>query len=185
MPPQPRDVTDLPQHTSSCPTPSTADDDATAAGQSIPPRRQAPPLPAGVMTEEMGRKYCRELCNLYPEIFDGQKGHFKGVQAELFIKEGHEELLKKKGVRPPAKVPYGLIDQYNEKLDKMLENMQQVNGQDISVASQIVPVCETKDGKKTLKRLAVNYKSTINDHLEDMPEAHNLQRQDGQTEGSV
>ena len=102
---QPRDVTDLSQDNTSCPAPLTADDDVTAVDQSIPPRRQAPPVPAGVITEEMGKKYCRELINLYPEIFDGKKGHFRGVQAELFIKEGHEELLKKKGVRPPAKVP--------------------------------------------------------------------------------
>ena len=45
-----------------------------------------------------------------------------------------------------------------------------MNGQDIFVASQIVPVCETKNGEKNLKRLAINYKSTINDHLEDIPQ---------------
>ena len=37
------------------------------------------------------------------------------------------------------------------------------------VASQVVPVCEFKDGKKVLKRLAINYKSTVNDHLQDIP----------------
>merc|ERR1711872_246476 len=36
-------------------------------------------------------------------------------------------------------------------------------------ASQVVPVCDVKDGKKRLKRLAINYKSTINDHLQDIP----------------
>ena len=102
-------------------------------------------------------------------MFDGQKGQFRGAQAQLFVKDGHWDKLKKIGVRPPAKVPYGLQQQYDEKLDKMLQNMTQVNGQDIFVASQIVPVCETKNGEKVLKRLAVNYKSTINEHLEDIP----------------
>ena len=150
------------------PVPEQSDGDSTAVR--IPPRRKAPPIPEGVITQKMGKEYCKKLCKLYGEVFDGKKGQFKGVQAELFIKEGHEEALKKKGVRPPARVPHGLIDEYDEKLDKMLENMTQVNGHEITVASQIVPVCETVNGKKKLKRLAVNYKSTINEHLEDIPQ---------------
>merc|ERR1711895_136550 len=102
--------TDLPQDASQYPTPSTAVDDVTAVEQGIPPRREAPPVPSGVITAEMGKEYCKKLIDLYPEVFDGKKGHFKGVQAELFIKEGHEDLLKKAGVRPPARIPYGLMD---------------------------------------------------------------------------
>ena len=40
------------------------------------------------------------------------------------------------------------------------------------MASQVVPVCEVRDGKKILKRLAINYKSTINDHLQDIPHVY-------------
>ena len=65
------DITDLPQDDAGCPAPVTADDVTTAVDQSIPPRRQAPPVPVGVITEEMGKKYCKELIDLYPEIFDG------------------------------------------------------------------------------------------------------------------
>ena len=61
-------------------------------------------------------------------------------------------------------------EQYDKKLDDLLQHCTPVNGQDIFVASQIVPVCEVKNGEKVLKRLAINYKSTINDHLEDIPQ---------------
>ena len=53
-----------------------------------------------------------------------------------------------------------------------MEDCVPVNGQDIIVASQVVPVCEVKDGKKVIKRLAINYKSTINDHLQDIPHVY-------------
>ena len=55
-------------------------------------------------------------------------------------------------------------------MDELLEHCTPVNGQDIFVASHIVPACEVKNGEKVLKRLAINYKSTINDHLEDIPQ---------------
>ena len=40
----------------------------------------------------------------------------------MYIKEGHMELLKKSGVRPAAKVPYGLEEQYDVLLDKLYED---------------------------------------------------------------
>ena len=170
-PAKPRVDANLAQQGSACPTPATetADPDTTAAGLQPPPRRQLPPPPSGNITQEQGRAYCDQICKLYPEVFDGQKGQFRGAQAQLFVKDRHWEKLKKVGVRPPAKVPYGLQEQYDEKLDKMLQDMTQVNGQDIFVASQIVPVCETKNGEKILKRLAVNYKSTINEQWKIYP----------------
>ena len=53
-------------------------------------------------------------------------------------------------------------------MDELLQDCVPVDGSDIIVASQVVPVCEVKDGKKIIKRLAINYKSTINDHLQDI-----------------
>ena len=75
-------------------------------------------------------------------------------------------------MRPRAKIPYGMEDQYNEKLDELLEDCVPVDGQDIILASQVVPVCEVKDGKKVIKRLAINYKSMINDYLQDIPHVY-------------
>ena len=36
-------------------------------------------------------------------------------------------------------------------------------------ASQVVPVIHVINGLRKLKRLAINYKSTVNDHLLDIP----------------
>ena len=80
--------------------------------------------------------------------------------------------LMKVGVIPPAKIPYGLEDQYNAKLDELLQDCVPIDGKDVIVASQVVSVCEVKDGKKVIKRLAINYKSTINDHLQDIPHVY-------------
>ena len=60
--------------------------------------------------------YCRLICQQYPEVFDGKKGQFKGAQAQLYVKDGHWDKLKKTGIRPPAKVPYGIQEQYDKKL---------------------------------------------------------------------
>ena len=90
----------------------------------------------------------------------------------LLIKKGHMEELLKIGATPAAREPYGMEDAYNEKLDELLEDCIPIDGHDVIVASQVVPVCEAKDQKKSLKRLAINYKSTINDHLEDIPHVH-------------
>ena len=46
-------------------------------------------------------------------MFDGKKGCFRGATAEMFIKEGHMEELLKVGVRPPAREPYGLEEEYD------------------------------------------------------------------------
>ena len=86
----------------------------------------------------------------------------------MLVKDGHMDKLLMVGVRPPAKIPYGMEKENNEKLDELLEDCVQVDSQDIIVASQMVPVCEVKNGKKVIKRLAINYKSTINDHLQDI-----------------
>ena len=73
--PEPAVPRALPDHSQQQRVGPAPTNDMTAAGQQqVPPRRQAPPLPAGNITEQMGRKYCKELCALYPEIFDGQKG---------------------------------------------------------------------------------------------------------------
>ena len=58
------------------------------------------------------------------------------------------------------------------KLDEPYEDCIPVGGLESITASQVVPVCEVKDSKKVLKRLAINYKNTINDHLEDMPNVY-------------
>ena len=79
-----------------------------------------------------------------------------------------EELLKV-GVRPPAREPYDLEEEYERALDKLYEDCIPVDSHDIFIASQIVQVCEVKNGKKRLGRLAINYKSTVNDHLQDIP----------------
>ena len=68
---------------------------------------------------------------------------------------------------PPAKVPYGLQDVYKPKLDEMMETHIPVNGIKLRCASQLVPVlCK---GDKSKLRLCVNYKTTLNDHIEDEP----------------
>ena len=36
---------------------------------------------------------------------------YKGAEGTMYVKEGHKELLKKTGVRPAAKIPYGLDEQ--------------------------------------------------------------------------
>ena len=88
------------------------------------------------------------------------------------VKDDHMDKLMKVGVRSPPKIPYGMEDEYNAKLDELLEDCVPVNGQDIIVASQVVPIYEVRDGKKVIKRLAINYKSTINDHLQDIPHVY-------------
>ena len=102
-------------------------------------------------------------------MFDGEKGHFRGAEATMFVKEGHMDALRKVGVRPAAKKPYGMEEAYERALDELYEDCVPVDGHEIIVASQVVPVCEVKNGKKVLKRLAINYKSTVNDHLQDIP----------------
>ena len=120
--------------------------------------RPFPPPPTGEITQEMGEAYCKRLCDeVYPELFSKGQGKFKGVKAKLYIKEGHEKFMK---VMPPAKVPHGIKHEYEKELDKMYD------GRGLIVASQIVPVMRNKEGKGKI-RLCINYKRTLNDHLED------------------
>ena len=137
----------------------------------MPARRPLPPMPEGVITQEEGIAYCKLLCDLYPEVFDTTtKGCFKGVSAVLTLKEGGLDAIKKSGPRPSNKVPYGLEDQFFTKLKKLYENLEPIDGQKLITASQLVPVIENVNGERKLRRIAINYKSTINQHLEDVPD---------------
>ena len=53
----------------------------------------------------------------------------------MFVKDGHLELLKKTGVRPAAKVPYGLEDQYEQALDKLYEDCVPIDGHNLNCKS--------------------------------------------------
>merc|ERR1712082_9602 len=86
------------------------------------------------------------------------------------LKPGGLEEIRKSGPRPVAKIPFGLEEQFREHLDKLYEDLDIIDGKDLITALQIVPVIETKNGVRNLKRLAINYKSTINQHLEDVPD---------------
>ena len=140
------------------------------SGPEWPERKELPQLPEGEITQEVGEAYCRQICQMYPSVFDGGKGVFKGAEATMYVKPGHLEKIKQGGLRSAAKVPYGLQDQYDVKLEELYEDLTPIDGKDLITASQVVPVCKVgKDGKKVIKRLAINYKSTINSHLRDIP----------------
>ena len=70
-------------------------------------KKKLPPMPQGDVSQE-GEAYCRIISDTYSEVFDGQKGTFRGAETTMFIKEGHEDIIKKIGVCPAAKIPYGL-----------------------------------------------------------------------------
>ena len=108
------------------------------------------------------------ICNLYPEVFDGKPGHFKGAEARMYVKEGHEDALMSVGLRPPAKIPYGAEEDLEPEFDKLYETCLPTDGRDLFVASQVVPVTKVKKGKRVY-RLCINYKNTINEHLKDAP----------------
>ena len=135
-----------------------------------PPRRALPKLPDGEITQAVGIAYCKKLCAVYPEVFDNGKGCFRGATATMLLKPGGLEEIIKSGPRPQAKKPYGLDDQFEPILDKLYEDLDPIDGKDLITASQIVPVIENKNGERVLKRLAINYKSTVNQHLEDIPD---------------
>ena len=42
------------------------------------------------VTQEEGERKCFEICrrNGFPELFDGKQGHFKGIKAKIYLKEG-------------------------------------------------------------------------------------------------
>ena len=161
----------LPAKISRAISPTTVPSDAHDVIASWPPRRKLPELPDGPISQELGIEYCKKLCDLYHEVFDSDtKGCFKGVSAVLVLKEGGLEAIVKSGPRPNAKVPFGLEDQYFKKLKKLYENLEPIDGQKLITASQLVPVIETVNGERILRRLAINYKSTINNYLEDVPD---------------
>lgn len=138
--------------------------------QPWPDRRPLPPMPEGIITKEIGQAHLKKIFAVYSEVFDGKKGTFRGAEATMVLKPGGLEQIKKSGCRPVAKCPYGLEDQFDPLLDKLYEDLEIIDGKDLITASQIVPVIETKNGVRKLKRLAVNYKSTINPFLEDIPD---------------
>ena len=130
------------------------------------PARSYPERPQGEVSQSVGEQYCLQLCNeTFPDLFDGTLGLFKGAKADFRIIPGHEKYLK---VFPVAKVPYGITDQYNKELDKLVETCLPVDGRGLKVATQVVPVVKKK-GDKVKVRLCGNYKRTINDHIEDEP----------------
>ena len=88
----------------------------------MPEWRTLPPLPEGEITKAVAKARCKLICDTYPEVFDGEKREFIGDEAMMLVIEGHMEKLMKVGVRPPTKIPYGLEDQYNEKLDELLQD---------------------------------------------------------------
>ncbi|CAL4109038.1 unnamed protein product [Meganyctiphanes norvegica] len=130
-------------------------------------QRSIPSFPSGDVTQEEGEALCLKVCDVYPELFDGKLGLFKGVEANLHLKPGYEKHLR---VMPPAKVPYGLEDEVNVELEKMKDTWVSVDGIGLKVASQLVSVVKNKNDKnKRSVRLCGNYKRTINDLLEDEP----------------
>ena len=135
---------------------------------SVPERRKIPAPPKGIITQEVGEAYCKQIADVYPELFDGGQGIFKNVTAVMHLKEGHEGYL---GVRKAANVPYGIEKEYNEALDKLYETLIPVDGLGLKAASQLVPIVKIKNGKPEV-RMTTNYKSTINEHL--MPEPYNF-----------
>ena len=104
-----------------------------------PPTRPIPPPPTGEVTQEMGEAYCKQLCdNVFPELFDGGLGTFKGVEATIHLKEGHGNFLK-------------VMPEFNEKLTGMYATGRRVDGRGLIVASQIVPVGKNKIDKRKLR----------------------------------
>ena len=109
---------------------------ATAAVQmQLPEKRKLPEFPKGDISQAEGEAFCKLICDTYPEVFDGKKGHFRGAEATIYVKEGHMELLKKTGARPAAKIPYGMDEQYEAKLDKLYEDCIPVDGHGLITAS--------------------------------------------------
>ena len=48
------------------------------------------------VTQEEGERSFLEICKSrgFPELFDGKQGLFRGIQARIYLKEGHEQYLK-------------------------------------------------------------------------------------------
>ena len=127
--------------------------------------KKVTPTPTKVVSEAEGRKRCELIAAKHSSIFDGSQGVFQGVEAKVYLQPGAESKLK---IVPPSKVPVSLSSLYEEKLDEFMKNGKLVDGVGLKVASQLVPIVKQKDGKTVLK-LAVNYKNTINPLIEDEP----------------
>ena len=54
----------------------------------LPQKRTLPPMPKGEMTKPMAKARCKQICDLYPEVFNIEKGEFLGAEAVMFVKEG-------------------------------------------------------------------------------------------------
>ena len=164
-----------PAHTTDTHTTShTTYNHATSVVEPENPPKLEFKIPDGHISQAMGEELCKKLCGLYPSVFDGGLGLFKGAEARMHVKPGHEDALKSVGLRPCAKTAYGLQSEVDEKYDEMYDTFWvPIDGRELFVASQVVPVVNKKkkdkpDGKKNV-RLCVNYKNTINDHLLDEP----------------
>ena len=126
--------------------------------------RPIPPVPTGIITQEIGEAYCKRICDeMFPELFDGKLGQFRGVTADFKLKEGHEKYLK---VLPCAKVPHGIRPEFDAEMAKFSKHCIKVDGRGLKVATQVVPVTKIKNGKRKV-RICGNYKTTINSHIED------------------
>ena len=69
---------------------------------------------------------------MFPELFDGKLGEFRGVTANFKLKDGHEKFLK---VLPCAKVPHGIQPEFNEEMAKFDQYCIDVDGRGLKVAS--------------------------------------------------
>ena len=132
------------------PPPTSAAELAVMDLPALPEKRKLPPYPEGNITQEEGEEYCKLICETYPEVFDGQKGLFRGAEATMFIKDGHLDQIKRTGIRPAAKIPYGLEEQYEKALDELYEDCVPVDGHELIAASQVVPVCQIKEGEEVV-----------------------------------
>ena len=55
------------------------------------------------------------------------------------------------GVRPPAKIPYWLQDEIEPFFDKIYYTAVPIDGRELFVASQVIPVVKMKDGKPNIR----------------------------------
>ena len=66
----------------------------------------------------------------------------------MTLKPGGLEQIKKSGVRPPAKCPFGLEEEFEKHLDALYQDLEIVDGTNLITASQIVPVIDRKKWSK-------------------------------------
>ena len=69
------------QHSHSSPPTPPSPHVAPAKPDAIqwPDRRELPPFPEGEVTQEIGEAFCKKICAVYHEVFDGSKGKFLGT----------------------------------------------------------------------------------------------------------